>query len=235
MSVVYFVFVECPAQNFGISACQTPFLSPSEQCQSTEGNSEHWPQPGKVSWWLRPFNVHHWTVREGALVRLRRLSNAFILLYLHFNSRFPDEPWFVGSCWIFFLNLFRKRTLRITGTGFTCQMSFLTASQQCHVTEGSSFLLSIQVSCDSLHRDLCRRQWMTSGLLSISRKCPSLQCWLKLPRTTESDVLLIGRRPSDKLWTFDNSQYLIIIDVVNRQMMAILTAVYFCLFHRLVG
>jgi len=29
-----------------------PFLSLNQQCQSIEGNSQHWTQPGKITHWL---------------------------------------------------------------------------------------------------------------------------------------------------------------------------------------
>jgi len=37
---------------------QMSFLLPSRQCQSTEGNSKHWPQPVA---WPHPFFIHHQT------------------------------------------------------------------------------------------------------------------------------------------------------------------------------
>jgi len=37
------------------------FLSTNQQCQSTEGNSKHWPQPGRATHWPHPFVIHHRT------------------------------------------------------------------------------------------------------------------------------------------------------------------------------
>jgi len=36
------------------------FLLPKWQCHRTEGNKkEHWPQPGKSTYWLHPFLIYH--------------------------------------------------------------------------------------------------------------------------------------------------------------------------------
>ena len=32
--------------------------TPKQQCQSTEGNSDYWPQPGKITHWSKPFVIH---------------------------------------------------------------------------------------------------------------------------------------------------------------------------------
>ena len=57
ISVCYccFSFFTNSGQNLGTSGTgfvkgRMPFLSPSQQCQNTEGNSRHWPQPALTDW-----------------------------------------------------------------------------------------------------------------------------------------------------------------------------------------
>jgi len=50
---------------------QMSFLSPNQQCQSTEGNSKHWPD-------LPPFFNHRWSPDARAPIPLHWLSDASI-------------------------------------------------------------------------------------------------------------------------------------------------------------
>jgi len=49
------------------------FVQPNHQCQSTEGNTNHWSSPVA---WPHPFFIHHWTLMEGALFPSYQLSDA---------------------------------------------------------------------------------------------------------------------------------------------------------------
>jgi len=51
------------------------FLSCKQQCQSTEGNSQHQLQQGKVTQWPHLFFIHHKIPEEGALYQLSYASN----------------------------------------------------------------------------------------------------------------------------------------------------------------
>jgi len=52
---------------------QIPFLSNNQQCCSTELNSKHWSQPGKITHWSHPFCLTAGFQMEGALT-LRTMS-----------------------------------------------------------------------------------------------------------------------------------------------------------------
>jgi len=67
------------------------FLSPNQQCQSTEGNSKHWRRVA----WSHPFFTHKpdywWT---GVALSSRRLANASIIwILLHRVSKKTSNIW----------------------------------------------------------------------------------------------------------------------------------------------
>jgi len=63
---------------FRIIVIVLPFLSPSKQCQSSEGNSEHWPQPKKATDWTSFFSDHELTFEDGTPHPLHQLFTASI-------------------------------------------------------------------------------------------------------------------------------------------------------------
>jgi len=80
-----------------VSMDRISFLSPNQQCQSTEENSKHWPQMQKITHWSYLFLTYHRPTE--VLLLWHRDSNTSILndIVLHLCARHTTATWQLSS------------------------------------------------------------------------------------------------------------------------------------------